>query len=220
MNKRLYKWFYDNIESRFYNLLIKWCSIPIGGEAKFRRTMIQPVSFEPAERILEMCCGTGGATLCISEKAHHESKIIGVDLSSGQLKYAIKRNYYCSVHFIEGDVTQACFSDGSFDKVFITHAIHEMPRNLRLQTLNEARRVLRENGEIIVFEMDNPPSLLMKIFVGFWCFYWLPVNFETSTRRDMFRFGLVNEVRENGFADIKKYSMHRGVLQTVVGKKP
>ncbi len=199
--------------------MMKWFSIPLGGETKFRRIMIAPVSFGEREKILEMCCGTGSATLSVARKAKEATEIIGIDLSSGQLKHARKREYGCKTRFIEADVTSACFQDDSFNKVFITHAIHEMTRDMRLKTLHEARRVLKDQGEVIVLELDDPPSIMLRVLVGLWAFYWLPGNFETPTRRDMFKHGLSNEVKECGFADVRKYSAYHGVLQTVIGRK-
>jgi len=78
-------------------------------------------------------------------------------------------------------VTETEFDDGSFDKVFITHAIHEMPRAERLKALREALRVAKEGGEVIVLELDRPPSVPVRLLMGFWVFYWLPGNFETQT---------------------------------------
>jgi ubiquinone/menaquinone biosynthesis C-methylase UbiE len=119
--------------------MIKWIALPFGGEIKLRKALIGPVTFGKGEKIFEMCCGTGRATVFISEKADEECEIVAMDLSSGQLKYAKRRKYSCPTRFIEGDVTRTEFDDNSFDKVFITHAIHEMPRESRLQTLQEAR---------------------------------------------------------------------------------
>ncbi len=137
-----------------------------------------------------------GATLHISEKAGATCNITGMDLSSGQLQHAQKREYSCKTTFTEGDVTVTEFLDHSFDKVFITHAIHEMPREERLKTLKEAYRVLEDNGEVIVLEFDNSPSMRLRLFVGFWFFYWLPFNSETPTRKDMMKHGLAAEIKE------------------------
>ncbi len=219
MNKKTYKWWYDNIESKFYDLMIKWIALPLGGETKFRKALLEPVSFGSGEKILEMCCGTGGATVFISQKAGNECEIIGMDLSCGQLKYAKKKKYSCPTEFIEGDVTDTGFDDDSFDKVFITHAIHEMYRESRLKTLQEARRLLKPEGQVVVLEIDNPPNMWLRLLIGFCFFYWLPGNFETPTRRDMFKHGLDNEVKESGFADVRKYSIYHGVFQTVTGEK-
>ncbi|MHC4115923.1 MAG: class I SAM-dependent methyltransferase [Planctomycetota bacterium] len=219
MNKKTYKWWYDHIESRFYDSMLWGIALWFGGEAKMRRELLEPVSFEPGEKILEMCCGTGGATIFISEKAGPSCRIVGMDLSSGQLRRTGQKKYSCPTRFIEGDVTATEFDDDSFDKVFITHAIHEMYRADRLKTLREARRVLKPAGQVIVLEIDEPPELWVRLAFGFIGLYWLPGNFETPTRREMFKCGLDNEVRESGFVDVKKYSMRRGVLQTVTGIK-
>ena len=88
-----------------------------------------------------------------------------------------------------------------------------------LRVLGEARRILREKGELVVLELDNPESLLVRLFAGFWFFYWLPFNFETPTRRDMLKYGLANEVSEAGFNNVRKISKYRGVLQIVQGEK-
>ncbi len=113
----------------------------------------------------------------------------------------------------------SCFPDGAFDKVFVTHMIHEMPRATRLALLREARRLLRDGGELIVLELDNPESLLLRAFIWFWWFYWLPFNFETPTRKDMLRRGLAEEVREAGFEEMRKASFARGAFQVVRGRK-
>lgn len=48
---------------------------------------------------------------------------------------------------------------------------------------------------------------------------WNPFNFETATRRDMIRSGIVNEVEEAGYKNIGKHSVYKGIFQTVTGEK-
>ncbi|MFQ5870409.1 MAG: class I SAM-dependent methyltransferase [Candidatus Zixiibacteriota bacterium] len=219
MNKKAYKWCYDNIHSVYYNLLMKYCFLPFGGEEKCRRELIDSADFSPGNRILDMCCGTGGATFAIAKKAGEEAEIIGMDLSSGQLKRARERNRFENIRFIEGDVTRTDLEEGYFDKVFITHALHEMVREERSKTLSEARRILKGGGGVIALEVDNPDGFFRRLFVGFWMFYWLPFNFETPTRRDMLKRGLTNELVEAGFKNIRKSPKHHGAFQVVEGEK-
>lgn len=218
VDRKVYKWFYDTILSHYYTLLITWCLLPFGGEKKCRKELLAQVEFLPGDTILDMCCGTGGATFAIAEKAESKSKIIGMDLSSGQIRVARKRDHF-NIEFIEGDVTSTGFGESYFDKVFITHALHEMPREIRLKVLVEAKRILKEKGEVIILELDNPERFFVRLFIGFWFFYWLPLNFETPTRRDMLKHGLTNEVKEAGFKNIKKSSKYKGVFQIVEGEK-
>jgi len=198
---------------------MKYCFLPFGGETKCREELIAHVNFSPKDRVLDMCCGTGGATFATVRKAGKMNQIIGMDLSSGQINVAKKRDHKSNVRFVEGDVTDTGFEDEYFDKVFISHALHEMPREARLRVLTEAKRILKEKGKVIVLEMDNPGSFFVRLLIGFWFFYWLPFNFETPTRRDMLKHGLTNEVKEAGFKNVKKTSKYRGVFQIVEGEK-
>jgi demethylmenaquinone methyltransferase/2-methoxy-6-polyprenyl-1,4-benzoquinol methylase len=218
-SRKAYRLFYDHIHSRYYNLLIQWCLLPFGGESKCRKALIAPVDFSPDQRILDLCCGSGGATWFIADKAGRGSQTIGVDLSFGQIRKARKRSKPGTVQFMVGDAAFAPFREHFFDKVFVTHALHEMPRALRHRVLAEAQSILKDNGSIVVLEIDNPQHLLVRLFIGFWFFYWLPFNFETSTRRDMLRNGLVEEVEEAGFRNVTKTSMYSYVFQTVQGIK-
>jgi len=218
-NRKLYRWFYDHIGSRYYNLLMKWCALPFGSETKMRQDMLEAVPLEPGDRVLDMCCGTGGTTFAIAERVGESSEIEGIDLSRGQIRVAKRHNRFPNIRFMVMDASKTCFGEGYFDKVVIPHALHEMWRSTRLAVLEEAKRVLRDGGTLAVMELDNPDSRFLRLFIGFWCFYWLPFNFETPTRRDMMRHGVAEEVREAGFTDVTKTSMYNGVLQVVQGNK-
>ncbi len=217
--RSFYKWFYNNVHSRYYNLLMTWCFLPFGGEAKVRRAMLEELPLQPADRILDMCCGTGNTTFAIAEMLGPQATVKAIDLSDGQIGVATRRNRFSNVEFLAMDASSTSFAAGSYDRVVIPHALHEMPRQTRLAVLAEARRVLKGGGTLGVLEMDNPPSWLRRLFLGFWWFFWLPFNFETPTRRDMLRQGLASEVREAGFADVSRTSMYDGVFQVVRGQK-
>jgi ubiquinone/menaquinone biosynthesis C-methylase UbiE len=218
-SRKSYKWYYDNIQSRKYDFLAKIWFLPFGGEGRFREDLINHIQFSPKEKILDMCCGTGGVTFVIDRKAGKESEIIGIDLSSGQIEKAKKKNKSENIQFLEGDVSKTGFDDNEFSKVFISHALHEMTKDIRQQVLTEAKRILRDKGQVIILELDNPESIFIKIFIGFWFFYWLPFNFETPTRREMLKYGLVREVEEAGFSSITKVSKFFKVFQVIEGTK-
>lgn len=216
-SRRWYRWWYDHVQSVYYDALMVWCFLPFGGERRFRLELLEAVGFVPGERILEMCSGTGNATHAIARRAGPESTIVGVDLSVGQLRRAHRKVYAVPVTFAVMDAARTGFPDSTFDKVFIPHAVHEMPRALRMAVLREAHRVLRPRGTLVVLELDRPASVFCRVFVGFWFFYWLPFNFETPTRRDMLEHGVENEVRAAGFSGVTKRSLHAGAFQVVQG---
>jgi ubiquinone/menaquinone biosynthesis C-methylase UbiE len=219
LGRRAYRWFYDHIACHYYDLLLAWCFTPFGGARRVRRRLLEPVSFRADDLILDLCCGTGGATHAIASAAGEQARVVGLDLSAGQVRQAHTTPHRQNTHFLVGDAAAVSFSDALFDKVLITHALHEMARSARLAVLAEARRVLKPGGEVVVLELDQPDSLLLRAFIGLWFFYWLPLNFETPTRRDMLRHGVANEVREAGFSSVTVTRIARGVFQTVCGRK-
>ena len=125
------------------------------------------------------------------------------------------------VPLLGADASKLPFPDGAFDSVFIPHAIHEMPRDLRLAVLREASRVCRRDGRVVVLELDQPSRPWLRWLIGLWFFYWVPppLNFETRTRRDLQRRGLVREVSEAGFGEVRKLSKYAGTMQVVEARK-
>jgi demethylmenaquinone methyltransferase/2-methoxy-6-polyprenyl-1,4-benzoquinol methylase len=207
-SRPVYRWFYDKVHSRWYDLVIRWFLWPFGGERSFRLEMMEPVELGAHERILDLCCGTGSSTFVIREKAGDSATVLGVDLSIGQLRRAHRKNRFANVRFVEADATAVPFRSGSFDSVVIPHALHEMPRETRISVLREARR------------LNDPPRLARRILLGLWLGYWLPypLNFENPTRRDMVRRGVLTEMREAGFSRTSKISKFEGTMQIVFGR--
>jgi len=219
VGKATWRWFYDHIACHYYDLLLRWSLAPFGGEARVRRELLEPVTLGHSDRILDLCCGTGTATLAIASKAGSGAEVVGLDLSVQQVRRARAKNRHEDNRFVVGDATATPFPAASFDKVLITHSLHEMLRSARIDALTEARRLLRPDGELAVLELDEPRNLLLRAFCGLWWFYWLPLNFETPTRRDMFRHGLLNEVAHSGFRLARRVSIAHGALQTVVARR-
>lgn len=220
-HRRLYRWFYDKIHSRHYDLCLNWVLIPCGGERKFRAVMLEPVRFSTGERILDMCCGTGGCTFAIRERAGEEAEIIGCDLSHGQIRSAERKNRFENVSFFVADACRTGLPGSHFDKVFIPHALHEMLRPLRLAVLAEARRLTKPGGSVIVLELARPPRLPERLLQGLWLGYWIPwpINFENPTRKEMLRYGLANELREVGLKEVTTTHKHRGWTQVAIGSR-
>jgi ubiquinone/menaquinone biosynthesis C-methylase UbiE len=217
---RRYRWFYDHILSRGYDAGVRVWFFPFGGEAAVRRSLVAAIGLSPGGRVLDLCCGTGGTTHVLRDAVGAGSDVYVVDLSLGQLRRAVSRNQRPNVRFLLMDAGSTGFRDGSFGTVVIPHALHEMWRETRLAVLAEARRLLKDGGLVAVLELDRPNSLLWRLFLGLWWYYWLPFNFETPTRRDMIKYGVANELAEAGFTDVTKHSLHHDALQVVTGRKP
>jgi len=219
-----YRRLYDHFLSRVYDLYMGWYMVPFGGERRFRRKMLDGLAFRPGERLLDCTCGTGSCTAALRERVGPEALLVASDLSLGQLRMASRKPTLAGVPLLGADASGLPFRDGAFDSVFIPHAVHEMPRDLRMAVLREARRVCCRDGRVVVLELDQPSRPWLRWLIGLWFFYWVPppLNFETRTRRDLQRRGLVREVSEAGFGEVRKLSKYAGTMQVVEarGAKP
>ncbi len=220
ISKRTYRWLYDHVVCVYYDLLVRWCFLLFGGEATVRRGLLESVPLPAGARVLDLCCGTGGATRFIAERVRGTGRVIAVDLSAGQVWRAARKSGMGDVRFAVMDATRTGFSNAAFECVVIPHALHEMQRAERLAVLAEAARLLAPGGTLAVQEMDTPPGMGWRLIRAVWWFHWVPFNPEQPTLRDMLAHGLDTEVREAGFADVAKVPHCHGTLQVVHGRRP
>ena len=119
-----------------------------------RRAVLDAINSE--DTVLDMCTGTGVNALKIAENLPH-ARVIGVDLSHGMLKIArenAKKEDIENVKFYQMDATDMKFKDRCFDKVSIALVLHETDEELAGKLILEAKRVLKDDGEIIITEWE------------------------------------------------------------------
>ncbi len=109
------------------------------------------------EKVLDLCTGTATNALKIA-KAKPLSEVIGIDLSKDMLKIAqdkAERSQVPNLRLYHMDATHMSFPEKSFDKILLSLVLHEVEENLAEKILAEAKRVLKDDGEIIVTEWEK-----------------------------------------------------------------
>jgi ubiquinone/menaquinone biosynthesis C-methylase UbiE len=134
--------YYDRI-ARVYNLLY-------GQEQKLKIIeSLKAINLNETDIVLDVGCGTG---LLFSHMNGLAGTIIGVDISSGILKAAMKlvKNLdgKSTIILLRADADFLPFKERVFDKVFAITLLQNMPDPAL--TLSEIARVARANSEIIV----------------------------------------------------------------------
>ncbi len=118
--------------------------------------VIGSLHIEPGARILEVGVGTG---LSLSAYPPHCS-VVGIDLAQDMLDQAadkIRENGWRNIQLRQMDALNLGFPDDSFDYVMAFHVVSVVPDATRL--LDEARRVLRPNGTLVIinhFRSERP----------------------------------------------------------------
>lgn len=98
------------------------------------------------DRILDLGCGNGRYYETVKGKG---VDYVGVDNSERLIKLAQKK--HPGVKFQTADALNLPFPDNHFDKVYSIAVLHHMPsREFRSQFLKEAKRVLKQEGLLIL----------------------------------------------------------------------
>lgn len=111
-------------------------------------------------RVLEVGAGTGKNLPYYPEQA----LVVASDLSPGMLARAVQKagDRSRAVRFVVTDAEDLAFRDGSFDTVLATCVFCTVPDPVR--GLREARRVLKDGGEVVLLEHMRPEGFLGKVF--------------------------------------------------------
>ncbi len=140
--------------------------------AGLRRLGLDMCPPRPGMTVLDGACGTG-AHLQLYQSAG--CKVHGIDLSQSMLSVARNRlGPTAPLHL--ADASRMPFADETFDLVLFSMALHEFAPGTRVAALEEARRVVKPEGRILVLDYDAGPA---SFPFGWWysaaitCVEWL-----------------------------------------------
>lgn len=118
--------------------------------------------------ILDMCCGTLSNTIAIA-KEKPNIRVVGLDLSKDMLQVARKKLYkqhIRNVYLKCADATKSQMKKQSFDYIIIGLVLHESSPELIRGVLQEAHKLLKDDGRLIVLEWEPPKKFnqIVKFF--------------------------------------------------------
>ncbi|MBQ4522253.1 MAG: class I SAM-dependent methyltransferase [Lachnospiraceae bacterium] len=163
-----------------------------------RKAVLESISGN--EKILDLCTGTATNAIRIA-KEKPNTKIIGVDLSKNMLKVAsnkVKKQGIRNVKFYPMDATKLKFKQNTFDKILLSLVLHELEEDLAGQMIVEAKRVLKDEGEIIITEWEPSRQKRKRLL-------FMPIHYlEPKSYREFIKKDLYSYFKKYGL-EIKKY---------------
>jgi ubiquinone/menaquinone biosynthesis C-methylase UbiE len=134
---------------------------------RFGRQTIERLDLRSGERILDVCCGSGGSALPAAERVGPEGKVIAADLAErlvvlGATKAEDKglRN----IEFRVADMLELGYPDGSFDAVVCVFGIFFVPD--MAAAVKELWRMVRPGGRLAITTWG--PELFEPANSAFW----------------------------------------------------
>jgi ubiquinone/menaquinone biosynthesis C-methylase UbiE len=114
------------------------------------------------DHVLDLGCGNGRYYQALKDK---DINYTGIDNSLNLINIAKKK--YPDINFEVADALNLSFESNSFDKIYSIAVLHHIPsRELRVEFLKEAKRVLKDNGLFILtswkFHQAKEWKLLIK----------------------------------------------------------
>ena len=130
---------------------------PFVWNEKMRDEAIEWFGIEAGDRVLDVGCGTGFATEGLLQRT---TDVYGLDQSIHQLEKAYaKFGRRGPVKFHRGDAERLPFRDDSFDAYWSSGSIEYWPDPVA--ALEEARRVTKPGGPVLVVGPDYPKSTVL-----------------------------------------------------------
>ncbi|MCG9885658.1 MAG: bifunctional demethylmenaquinone methyltransferase/2-methoxy-6-polyprenyl-1,4-benzoquinol methylase UbiE [Cyanobacteria bacterium] len=138
----------------------------------WKRMAINGCGARRGDRTLDLCCGSGDLSLLLaqtvarSRAGDRAGSVTGLDFSANLLAAARRRAarspWGDAITWIEGDVLDLPFADGTFDCATMGYGLRnvvDIP-----QALAQVRRVLRPGGSVAILDMHRPEGPWMRQF--------------------------------------------------------
>lgn len=137
----------------------------LGGRLASRQ-LAAKVNFLPNQKLLDLGCGTGGASRLLASEFN--LKVTGLDLTQSFIEAANWLTQATGLaqqaNFISGDAQKLPLASASFDYVWCQHTLLNLP-NFK-QGLAEIARVLKPGGKLLLHEVlrgANPEALVYPV---------------------------------------------------------
>jgi len=158
-----------------------------------------------AKAILDLGCTSGGSTRALA-RVFPGARVIGVDVCAPPLKLAHLRSLEQGVltHFRQGNAEKLADADASVDLVASHWLYHEMPPAAVRRSLIEARRVLKNGGGFMAYDMYLVPGGAIG--------RWLQAGYAARNNEPFAHtyagMDMEKELRAAGFTDIEMKIAH------------
>ena len=169
----------------------------VGIHRLWKDAMMDWLAPRPGQRLLDVAGGTGDISFRFLKRAGHGHATV-LDLTEPMRVEGRKRaeaaQMQGSLDWVVGDAMALPFEDKTFDVYTISFGIRNVTRPQ--EALNEAYRVLRPGGRLMVLEFSQIPNDMMQKIYDLYSFHIIPrMGQAIAGDRDSYQY-LVESIRK------------------------
>jgi len=125
--------------------------------AFYYRRYADTIDLEGNEAVLDFGAGSGGIAMHLAPRLKDGGSITCVDICPPLVRIAEKRlRRYANATCQLGRIENLGLEEGSFDRVVIHNALHDLPQDERQDAVVELARVLKSGGKLSLREPTKP----------------------------------------------------------------
>ena len=124
-----------------------------------RRKVNEVILSEGLLRVVDLCCGTGRQCVLLHARG---VETLGVDASVSMLQQA-RRKSPAGISYRHEDASNTSLEASSCDGVLLSLALHEKSPHVRRAILEEAGRIVKPEGAVLIVDYIRPETLASRI---------------------------------------------------------
>jgi ubiquinone/menaquinone biosynthesis C-methylase UbiE len=191
--------------------------LSLGKERLFREKTMDYMDVSPADRVLDVGCGTGSLTLLVARRLRPPGEAVGIDAAPRMIRIAREKAQLSGLpaSFRVMVAEELDFPDACFDVVVNSMFAHHVDRELKQRSFREMYRVLRPGGTLVTADIDRPTTPMG--WLAGWGGRWLLLQPELE---DNLRGLLPDLMQEAGFTDLQRRDHLFGLASFFTARRP
>jgi demethylmenaquinone methyltransferase/2-methoxy-6-polyprenyl-1,4-benzoquinol methylase len=205
--------------------------LSLGMHLLWNRALVRSLDAKPTDYFLDLCAGTGAITACYIKAVRPQTSVSLVDFCKPMLNQArlrLKRFNYIS--YVVADACHLPLPNNKFQRIAMAYGLRNI-KNPQL-ALNEAYRVLDDEGLLVILELTRPKIFLLRYIHKFWLRYvlpklgkWISQNeqaydyLQNSIHSFKEPYEIIDLLRKSGFNQVTHRALHGQIASLFIARK-
>ncbi len=150
--------------------LILW-----GNMSRLTEAVLDDLGDDPVRKVLQLACVYGPFSDRVARHLSDHGAILHLlDIAAIQLRNARRKlAHHRNIRYHHQDSSALSLASQSFDATLLFFLLHEQPEPVRRRTLEEAIRVTRPGGKVVIVDYHGPGHLNPWRYLMFPVLHWL-----------------------------------------------